>query len=42
MAYAAQIVTTAFSRTVLRKVHAGNLEEWPWNEPPRRLRAGLL
>ena len=42
MAYAAQLVTTALSRTVLRRLHAGNLEEWPWNEPPRRLRDGLI
>lgn len=42
MAYGAQLVTTALSRTVLRRLHAGNLEEWPWNQPPRRLRDGLI
>lgn len=42
MAYAAQLVTTALSRTILRRLHAGNLEEWPWDEPPRRLRDGLI
>lgn len=41
-AYAAQLVTTTISRTVLRRFHTGNLEEWPWNEPPRRLRDGLM
>lgn len=42
MAFAAQLMTTALSRTVLRRHHAGNLEQWPWREPPRRLRDGLV
>ena len=42
MAWAAQLMTTALSRTVLRRSHAGNLEQWPLQEPPRRLRDGLV
>ena len=42
MAWGAQLMTTALSRTVLRRFHDGNLEPWPWHEPPRRLRDGLV